>query len=68
LRIWQGKGVGSTLLAHELAQCDEQHLPACLESSNERNIPLYERFGCTVLTELGAGGSPGLWPMLRAAR
>lgn len=66
--VSQGKGLGSALLALALAQCDEQHAPAYLESSNERNIPLYERHGFKVLTKLQTGSSPGLWPMLREAR
>ena len=64
----QGRGYGSVLLAHALALCDQEHLPAYLESSNERNIPLYERHGFKVMDRLQAGGSPGLWPMLREPR
>jgi hypothetical protein len=38
---------------------------ACLESSNARNLPLYERHGFEVLGEVQTGGSPTIWPMLR---
>jgi len=64
----QGKGLGSALLQHALAECDRQHLPACLESSNPRNNPLYERHGFEVMGVIQSGDSPPVWPMLRKAR
>jgi GNAT superfamily N-acetyltransferase len=66
--IVQGKGYGSALLAHALAQCDREHLPAYLESSNPRNNPLYERHGFEAIGTIQAGRSPTFWPMLRRAR
>jgi ribosomal protein S18 acetylase RimI-like enzyme len=63
----QGRGYGSALLARALEQCDAAQLPAYLESSNERNIPLYERHGFEVVGTVQAGDSPPLWPMLRTA-
>ena len=64
----QGMGYGSALLTRGLEACDAAHLPAYLESSNPRNIPLYERFGFEVIGEVQAGSSPAIAPMLRAAR
>ncbi len=64
----QGMGYGSALLARSLEACDATHLPAYLESSNPRNVPLYERFGFEVIGALQAGSSPTIVPMLRAAR
>jgi len=64
----QGMGYGSALLAHSLDECDSQHLPAYLESSSPRNIPLYERYGFKLTGEIQVGSSPPIWPMLRAAR
>lgn len=61
----QGKGVGSALLQHSLANCDADGLPAYLESSNPRNIPLYERFGFEVIGEIRSGDAPPLHPMIR---
>jgi ribosomal protein S18 acetylase RimI-like enzyme len=64
----QGQGYGSTLLRHTLAQCDRDHTPAYLESSNPANIPLYERHGFVALGTIQEGSSPTIVPMLRAAR
>lgn len=64
----QGQGHGSALLRHALAGCDRDHLPAYLESSNPRNIPLYERHGFERLGTIQVGTSPPIVPMLRKAR
>jgi ribosomal protein S18 acetylase RimI-like enzyme len=58
-----GLGIGSALLEHRLADIEG---PAYLESSNRRNVPLYQRFGFTVTEEIHlAGDGPTLWAMLR---
>ena len=64
----QGQGLGSALLKHALARCDAEGLPAYLESSNIKNVPLYERHGFEVLGVIEPGDFPPLYPMLRAAR
>lgn len=61
----QGKGIGASLMQHVLANCDADGLPAYLESSNPRNIPLYERFGFEVIGTIQVGASPPMYPMLR---
>jgi ribosomal protein S18 acetylase RimI-like enzyme len=62
----QGRGVGSALLRDRLEQLDAEGLPAYLESSNIRNVPLYERHGFTVVEEIAVGhGGPTLWRMWR---
>jgi ribosomal protein S18 acetylase RimI-like enzyme len=66
--VHQRKGYGSALLQHALAQCDRDHAPAYLESSNPANISLYERHGFKVLATIQIGSSPRISPMLRAAR
>jgi ribosomal protein S18 acetylase RimI-like enzyme len=62
----QGRGIGSALLAEMLAPIDEAGEAAYLESSNERNVPLYERYGFAVVEELQlSGGGPTMWRMWR---
>ena len=61
----QGKGLGSALLEHALATCDRHGVVAYLESSNPRNIPLYERHGFAQWGRIPVGSSPTLVPMLR---
>ncbi len=64
----QGNGVGSSLMKHALEICDRDNLVAYLESSNPRNISLYERYGFKVIGEIQSGSSPVVRPMLRDAR
>jgi ribosomal protein S18 acetylase RimI-like enzyme len=64
----QGEGLGSALIKQGLKACDEQGLPAYLESSNPRNIPLYERHGFEVVATIQPDDFPGLYPMYRPAR
>jgi ribosomal protein S18 acetylase RimI-like enzyme len=64
----QGKGFGSTLLQHALIQCDRDSKLAYLESSNPRNISLYERHGFELLGNIQLGTSPSIFPMLRRPR
>nr|WP_311924683.1 GNAT family N-acetyltransferase [Microvirga sp. 3-52] len=63
----QGEGYGSALLVHALRRCDEDGTPAYLESSNPKNIPLYQRHGFEVLGTIQVGSSPPITPMLRHA-
>lgn len=64
----QNKGYGAALMRHALERCDHERLPAYLESSNPRNISLYERFGFEVIGRIQAGSSPPMFPMLRQPR
>ena len=65
---YQGKGHGSALMKYALEQCDRDHLPAHLESSNPRNISLYQRHGFEAVGTIQAGDSPTIVPMTRTAR
>jgi ribosomal protein S18 acetylase RimI-like enzyme len=64
----QGKGYGAALMKHALVPCDRDRKLAYLESSNPKNIPLYERHGFEVLGTVQVGASPPVVPMLRKPR
>jgi GNAT superfamily N-acetyltransferase len=59
-RDCQGQGIGSLLLKWGTRECDTNGMPAYLESSSPRNVPLYERHGFRVLARepLGKDGPP----------
>jgi ribosomal protein S18 acetylase RimI-like enzyme len=61
----QGKGYGSALLRHTLEICDRHHHVAHLESSNPKNVPLYQRHGFRLVGEIQSGSSPTIFPMTR---
>ena len=63
-----GRGIGSALMREALSRCDEQHMPAYLESSNPANAAFYQRLGFEALGVIRAGDSPPMVPMLRPAR
>jgi ribosomal protein S18 acetylase RimI-like enzyme len=64
----QGRGLGSALLKAGLARCDAEGAAAYLESSNPKNVPLYERHGFEVIGLVQPADFPPLIPMLRPAR
>ncbi len=65
----QGQGIGSALLRSLLTRADEEGVPAYLESSKDRNVPLYARFGFEVIDEYRSKvGSPPIWRMWREPR
>ena len=64
----QGQGLGTALMEAAMARIDAVGLPAYLESSNPRNIPLYERFGFERIGEIKTRTSPVQVPMVRPAR
>lgn len=64
--IHQGKGIGASVLQPVLERCDHEGIPAYLESSKDRNVPYYERFGFKVTKEIALPrGGPLVWAMWR---
>ncbi len=65
----QGRGHGSALLKAGLARVDQERLGAFLETSNQRNLPLYQRHGFEVVKTMNvAPDAPPLWFMWRPPR
>jgi GNAT superfamily N-acetyltransferase len=64
--VRQGHGVGAALLRSRLQRCDQEGLPAYLESSKLENVPLYQHFGFHVAATLGLPeGAPVVSTMWR---
>ena len=61
----RGLGVGSALLAAGLEAVDAHRAVARLETSLERNVQLYQRFGFTVSAGLTLPGDVPCWLMQR---
>lgn len=61
----QGQGVGSALIRPGLDHCDEERLPAYLETAKERNLPFYERHGFVVHDHFALPKGPPVWTMWR---
>ena len=62
----QGKGIGCALLQPILNRCDQDHLPAYLETQKERNVRFYEHRGFEVKERIKLPyGAPDCWCMLR---
>jgi hypothetical protein len=47
----QGKGLSHVLLNSMFNQIDKQNLPCFLDTNNEKNLPIYKRFGFKILEE-----------------
>lgn len=63
---WQGgESLASRLMNSVLQTCDEQQLPAYLESSNWNNITFYKKHGFKITQELTLPQGPSLWGMIR---
>jgi len=64
----QGRGVGSALLTVVLDRLDDEGLPAYLESSKQRNLAFYARYGFEVTGSIAVRRGPTLWLMWREPR
>ncbi len=61
----RGKGQGARLLVESLRRIDADGLPAHLESTNTRNVPLYLRHGFEVVEEVRLPDGPIFTVMVR---
>lgn len=66
--IQQRKGLGSALMKYVLVRCDRNKQLAYLESTNPKNIPLYEREGFERIGTIQTGTSAPIYPMVRKPR
>ncbi len=64
----QSLGLGSLILKDSLSKIDDLHQPAYLESSNPRNMSLYERHGFKTVNKFQFGEGPLIHTMFREAR
>jgi GNAT superfamily N-acetyltransferase len=63
---WQGKGLGSALMAPVLERCDRERIPAYLNAGSPRSRNLYARHGFHVTEEFRLPDEgPPLWRMWR---
>ena len=60
-----GRGLGSNILKKNLERIDKEGVVAYLESSNPKNISLYERHGFEIMGKVQEGDSPPIHPMIR---
>jgi len=66
--VRQRSGQGAALMRRALDRVDRDGLAAYLESSNPRNIPLYQRHGFEVVATIEVADVPPLFPMVRRPR
>jgi ribosomal protein S18 acetylase RimI-like enzyme len=64
----QGRGTGAALLAHGLARVDDDRMPAYLEATSRRSVPLYRSAGFEVIGVVESPGYPEIFAMWRPAR
>jgi ribosomal protein S18 acetylase RimI-like enzyme len=66
---FQGKGYAGRLIEPMLAKIDSQHLPCYLETFEEKNVSIYERFGFRTIERAFIPQTPfENWAMLRDAQ
>jgi ribosomal protein S18 acetylase RimI-like enzyme len=65
---YQDRGLGGALLGAMIKEVDGAGLPAYLESTNVRNLTLYERFGFERLGLIQVDDCPPMFPMFRPRR
>jgi ribosomal protein S18 acetylase RimI-like enzyme len=63
-----GRGLGAELIEQCLAEIDEQHMPAYLESTNPVNVARYEALGFATVGRFSAPHGPSIASMWREPR
>jgi GNAT superfamily N-acetyltransferase len=48
----QGKGVGSAFIQEVIKECEQKKRPIYLETSMEKNLPFYKKFGFEIFQSL----------------
>jgi ribosomal protein S18 acetylase RimI-like enzyme len=51
----QNKGIGGALLTEVIHHAEQQNRTLCLETSTEKNLPWYQKFGFKIYNELDLG-------------
>ena len=64
----QGRGMGAHLLELGLDRADADGMPAYLEATSRRSVPLYSRHGFKVIGVVNAPEYPEIFAMWRGAR
>lgn len=64
----QRRGVGRQLLQPILQRCDEERLPAYVDTAKADNVPFYERLGFQLRSEAKHPEFPTFWCLSRAPR
>lgn len=65
----QGQGLGKALMQPVLERCDQEQVPAFLETAQERNLPLYRSRGFVEISRAPlSGGGPMMFFMWREPR
>jgi len=62
---FQGRGIGSSLLAEGLSRCDAVGSPVYLEASHRENIAFYERHGFEICRTIRVTPQVQVWGMWR---
>lgn len=60
-----GQGLGSAMIRHGLAMCDDAREEVYLEASSPANARLYERLGFRQIVEIKASTTPTVLAMIR---
>jgi GNAT superfamily N-acetyltransferase len=64
----QGTGLGSRVIQPGLDLCDQERLPAYLETGKQRNLAFYGRHGFEIVDRLDLPKGPPVWFLWREPR